>query len=560
MNFRNFTTGVFVYGLSATFSMALAGDVTVGDIPRAEPPRALPSIAPAEIKKEVKPAYQAPTGGNDIKVLIKSFTFSGNQSFSQQALSAALADYQQREISFKELNEAVQVITAFYRERGYFLAQAYLPAQDIAENKVEIVILEGQLGALKLLGATDLDKASLSKLAGHQLSKGDTVTEYNLVRNVTLLNRLPGLAAIAQLNPGQDVGETDTHVTLQPAPRLQGYIGANTYGNRFTGREVVLAGLQLNNAAGLGDQLSLSLKRSNDEGQRGLGLSYVTPINSAATVLNVGYNYIGYQLGGNFKNLDASGQSQYFNLSIDHSILRDAHKGLSARLGTSYKLVNDEVGFAALENKRNISAADIGLNAGWTNATSSVNYLLGASLRTGSVNFKDDTYEALDATAAKTKGGFIKYNVNFSRQQFFNHGFSMALHADYQRASKNLDSVEKLSIGGINRWRQFAELPSLADTGLVVGAELRKNIPSQSQRFLLSLSPYGFIDIGRGKINQRPAGGENHVKSIHGGFGLDATFANRWLFSLVGSHHNRDFSGADAENEVRVWGQLIKQF
>jgi hemolysin activation/secretion protein len=169
----------------------------------------------------------------------------------------------------------------------------------------------------------------------------------------------------------------------------------------------------------------------------------------------------------------------------------------------------------------------------------------------------------LDETSVKTKGGFIKYNLNATRLQYFKSGVTIALQADYQRASKNLDSVEKIATGGINRWRAFAELPSLADSGFVVGAEIKKRIPANKKLaslLLVELSPYGFIDFGRGKINQKSSIDDNHVKSIHYGLGLDATFRNKWLFSLTASHQNRDFEGTGAENEARVWGQLQKYF
>ena len=550
--------------LGVSLHVSAAGGVPdTGDIPRAEPPRGLPSTAPATIKKQVKPAYQPIDSDKLVTLAVQEFTFSGNQSFASEELSALLIDYKKRDIGFKALNQATKRITAFYRNNGYFLAQAYLPTQDIEQGAVEIAIIEGKLGALSLSDTEAFDAAFMKNMAAYRLGANDTVSEHNLIRNVTLLNSLPGTRATAQLNPSDTVGGTDIEVTMQPLPRWQGYIGANTYGNRFTAREVVLAGARLNNPAGRGDQLSLDLKRSNNNGQRGLNLGYITPIHESGTLFNVGYNYVDYKLGGTFKALDAFGESQYFNISLDQPIVRDAQKGLSARLTTSYKVMNDEVSTVSLQNRRNIIAAEFGLFGDWLNAAGNVSNQVGISVRTGKVMFKDDFAQALDATGAKTKGGFVKYNLNATRLQYFESGVSIALRADYQRASKNLDSVEKISTGGINRWRQFAELPSLADTGFVIGAELRKKIPANetlARLLLIDISPYGFIDFGRGKISQKSLTNNNHVKSIHSGLGLEATFKNDWIFSLSGSHQNRDFAGAGAENEARIWGQLRKYF
>ncbi len=558
---KYFLVAMFLF----TFArLTMAGGVpNVADIPRAEQPKQLPSAKPVEINKQEKPSYKPADASNAIKVSVEAFTFIGNTSFTDKVLNTRLADFLNRKVGVAELNEATQEITAFYRENGYFLAQAYLPTQDITGNTLEIAIVEGKLGILNTSGTEGFDVVFMRDMAAYQLNPGDTVSERNLVRNVTLLNSLPATRATAQLSPNENVGATDIEVTLEPLPKFQAYLGANTYGNRFTGREVLIAGAKFNNPAGLGDQLSIDLKRSNDDGQRGLSLAYLTPVHASGSLLSLGYNYVDYKLGRELEPLDASGESQYFNIALDQPIVRDAQKGLTAHFATSYKVMNDEVSLAALENRRKITAAEFGIIADWLNASGNVSHQVGAYIRAGKLKFRNDFAESLDETGAKTKGSFAKYSLTASRLQYFENGMSLALHASYQRASKNLDSVEKISIGGINAWRQYAELPSLADTGLVLGAELRHKLTineALTKRGIVDISPYVFVDTGRGKINQKALNNDNHVKSIHAGLGLDTTFKQDWVLRLSGSHQNRDFSGAGAENELRFWGQLMKYF
>ena len=553
--------GLSVFGITVLSQAAPA--LPDANIPRAGPAQPLPFVAPTEIKQQERPAYKPDADDKEIKLVIQAFTFSGNQSFTNEQLNLLLQDYAKREIGLRELNEATKVITEHYRKNGFFLAQAYLPAQEINKNAVEIAILEGNLGELKMNGTDKLNEAFLKKMALYDFKSGDAISENNLVRNVTLLNALPAARATAQLNPGDEIGSTDVEIELQPLPRWQAYIGANTYGNRFTGREVALAGLSVNNLAGVGDQLNLNLKSSKDEGQRGLQLSYYTPVHASGTLLNVGYNYVDYKLGGEFKVLKASGDSQYFNINLDQPIVRNARHGLTARLGGSYKIISDEVSAFALDNRRDIKGVDLGLYGDWFDNTGDASNQLAINIRTGQVKFKDDFAETLDETGAKTEGDFVKYNLVASRTQYFKNGFSLALRADYQATNKNLDSVEKMTIGGINRWRAFAELPSLADAGLMAGVEIRKKIPankSLASLLLVELSPYGFVDAGRGKINQKPSSNDNHVKSVHYGLGMDAAFKKDWLLNVTVSHQNRDFDAASAENETRIWGQLQKEF
>lgn len=533
------------------------------NIPRPEPVLPPPNVAPAEIKQQEKPAYKPSASEKEVKLVIQTFTFSGNKRFTSELLSDLISIYTKREIGLKELNEATKMITDHYRKNGYFLAQAYLPAQDINENSVEIAVLEGNLGEMKLNGTENLNAEFLKKLAAYRLKNGDAVSEHNLVRNVTIINSLPAIRASAQLNAGDEVGSTNVEIDLQPLPRWGAYVAANTYGNRFTGREVVLAGIRLNNPAGVGDQLSLNLKNARDDGQRGLQLAYFTPIHASGTLLSLSYNYVDYKLGGEFEALEATGDSQYFNFGVDQPLVRNAQHGLTARFAGSHKKVNDEVSAFALKNRRDISGIELGLFGDWLDSSGEASNQLGINIHAGRVNFKNDFAEALDETGAKIAGSFVKYNLIASRVQYFTNGVSLTLRADYQAANKNLDSVEKFSIGGINRWRAYAELPNQADAGFMAGAEIRKRIPanqSLASLLLVELSPYAFVDAGKGIVNENALSNDNHVKSIQAGLGMDFLFKKDWHLSVSASHQNRDFEGVDAENETRFWGQILKEF
>lgn len=533
------------------------------NIPRAEPIKQLPFTAPAEIRQQQQPPQQPTASDADVKLIVDTFIFSGNQSISSEQLGALLKDYTQREIGLKALHETVKIITDHYRQKGFFLAQAYLPAQDINENKVEISILEGTLDALKFKANGSLNNKFTAQMAEYNLKPGDAVTENNLVRNIALLNSLPALKAIAQLNPGQAIGSTAVEIELQPLARWVGFASVNTYGNRFTGREVGQAGISLNNLADVGDQLIFNLKSSKDEGLRGLQLAYYVPVHASGTLLNLAYNYVDYKLGAEFKALNAFGSSQYFNIGIDQPLIKNARYGLTARFGGSYKAINDEVSASRLKNQRDITGFDIGLLGDWFDISNDSNYQLGLNLRAGQMKFKDDYARSLDASDAKTEGNFVKYSLAASRVQYFNNGYSLALRADYQTANKNLDSAEKFSIGGVNRWRAFSELPSIADGGFMMGADIRKNISAgegMASILMETLSPYVFIDLGKGRVNQNALSSNNHVKSIHYGLGLDAVFKQKWLLSVVASHQQQDADGARVNNETRVWGQLQKEF
>jgi len=81
---------------------------------------------------------------------VKGFRLSGNTLFTEAEIQPVLAPYLNKELDFEGLSEAVREVTSFYRTRGYFLAQAYLPRQELTSGTLEIHVLEGRIGKIKL--------------------------------------------------------------------------------------------------------------------------------------------------------------------------------------------------------------------------------------------------------------------------------------------------------------------------------------------------------------------------------------------------------------------------
>ena len=514
------------------------------NIPRVDTQPALPNASNPLIENKQEPAYPATLPeSTGIKVKVSHFRFTGNKNISETQLLALLNDYKDQSLGIKELNKITSLVTDYYRKQGFMLAQAYLPEQDITKDSLEIAVIEGYLGELKLKTAGQLDEAFLKRLATNGLEGNAAIKESNLVRNVTLINSLPGLNANSQLTPGQEVGYSDVEINVDAKPKFGGYFSVNNYGNRYTGREVASAGIYLNNLAGRGDRLNLNLKSSSGARQRSAQVGYVTAVFDSGALLNLSTGYLDYKLGGRFANLGAKGDSYYASALFDQPVIRSRLLNVTSRYGASYKDVSDQVTSFSLDNHRVISALELGLFSDWRNTGFNGFNQLGVNLKMADVDFKNNIARSLDATGANTSGYFFKYNLFASHLQPLTTNFNLRLMGEYQGTSKNLDSSEKLSVGGMNRWREFADIPTSADRGLLFGAELRRamlplaslaNAPAVFQT--MEMSPYVFFDYSRGNINHNALSNDNHVRSSHYGAGFDVLLAKRWTLDFSVSH------------------------
>jgi hemolysin activation/secretion protein len=552
-------------------AQALAGGVSFPDVQNIQqnlPRPALPQANPIIQVPEETPVPEKKQKKSSLKIVVKEFKFSGNKQFSSEILAAQVAYLTGHEVGMRELNEAVGTVRNYYRQHGYMLTQVYLPTQDLQKitdtgSVVELSILEGTLGEVKAEVGEGLSQPFFQSVSEYGLNKGDVLNERNLVRNIMVINGLPGVQVTSQLNPGEAVGSSDVVVSVEPKKTFNGFVSANNYGNRYTNRETLGFGMAFNNLHGRGDQLAVVGKVSNDEGQRSLSGLYFTPVGDAGTIMNLAYSYVDYKLGKDFKAFDAHGDANYFYASLEHPLLRETKKGVAFKIGSNYKVLDDQIDLFDLDNRRNIASLELGIEGDWLNESSSVAYQWAFIVTQGNVSFKDGTYKALDRSLLDTQGSFIKWNWTSSRTQVFENGVNWIVRADYQGTNSNLDIAERFGIGAINRWRQFSEIPSQADQGWMVGTDVRRTFATVGDDvtpYIQSVTPFVFYDAGRGKLNHDPIGSTTYVRSNLIGVGTDIQFPGQWILTTTYTHQKRDLDGSESNTEYQLWGQLRKNF
>ena len=81
--------------------------------------------APAiKLDEPARPAIQP----SSTRFVLKRFRVTGNTAFAEAELVAQVGDIVGKDIGFADLDQAASRISRYYRERGYLVARAYLPA------------------------------------------------------------------------------------------------------------------------------------------------------------------------------------------------------------------------------------------------------------------------------------------------------------------------------------------------------------------------------------------------------------------------------------------------
>lgn len=414
-------------------------------------------------------------------VMVKAFKISGAVHISESKLQAMIASYTNKELTFTQMQEAASSITKAYREEGYFVARAYIPVQTMKEGIVEIAIIEGNYGELKLNNTSLVKDSILQGMLDNGKDK-NIISNTTLERAMLIINNTPG-AKVTQVDvmPGKVIGTSDFAVKTEPTQRYDGYIIGDNYGSRYTGENRVMAGLNLNSLAGIGDKLSIVGMASNGFDLKYGRIAYSAPLMSNGLGGELSYSNTNYSLTDKYAGLDAYGTARMVEGSLTYPFLKTRHETLNITSSLALKKLNDHQNGAIISDKdatvftlganHTKDCKFLGLDAKTTSAL---------TLTSGNLTFNDTVSEATDAAGANTQGRYNKISGSVGGTIAFNQATSLSTNLLFQKAlgHKNLDGTEDFILGGSNGVKAYPTSELSAENGLMLNTELFQALPT----------------------------------------------------------------------------------
>jgi len=508
------------------------------------------------------PSGAAPARPADVgpKFLVRSLHVTGETRFSEAQLVAATDFKPDSELNLADLREFAARITSLYNQSGYFVAQAYLPAQEIKNGAVTIAVIEGHYGEIGVHNESHVSDGLISSiLAG--LNSGDPVEIAPLDRRLLIISDLPGVEASSTLSPGAAVGTSDLKINLTPGPRVTGSLEADNWGNPYTGAYRLGATVNINNLIGYGDVLSFRTLDSTTGDMTYGRVSYQAQVQDAT--VGVAFTAFRYHLEGAFADLDASGTEEIASVYGSYPLIRSRNNNLYAVIDFDYRIFQDKIGATSTVTDKAASVVTIGLNGdshdtfgggGWN--TYSVAGVF------GDLDIQSSAARQIDAATARTNGGYGKVYGSFSRLQNVIGPVSLFGWFRGQAAFQNLDISEKMELGGATGVRAYPEGEAYGDQGYIATLEARLQLPKWPPNLPGQMQLIGFVDTGYVTLNHSPwLNGAN--TAVRSGVGVGLTWAetNRFLVSVGVAHRIGDPPATSAPDRWgRVWAQVIVFF
>lgn len=517
-----------------------------------------PQRAPPEIRIQQGVA-PAGTDAKEVKILVKALRVTGSTVFSEAELIALTGFTPGSEFTLTELRGLAAKITAHYARNGYFAARAFLPAQNVKDNIVAITISEGQYGQVILRNQSTLsDKVVNEHLAG--VRGGDPILADPLESRLLRLSDVPGVDVKTTLVPGTAPGTSDLLVDVTPGKRVSGSIDADNAGNRYTGEYRLGATVNLNNPLGLGDVASLRAVTSG-QGLNYVRGSYQLPVGKAT--VGVAYSHLDYKLGKEFAPLGANGTADVASIYAIYPLVRSRNTNVYAQVGYDAKIFQDRVDLISSVTDRRVGVLTTSLYGnhrdtfgGGGASTFSV------GLSAGKLDIRTPAALAADAASARSNGGFNKLAFAATRVQRVTDSISLAGGISGQLASKNLDSSEKMELGGMNGVRAYPQGEAPGDEGYLLNVEARYLLPKFWETQPGQMHLVGFVDHGSVTINKNPWFTGDNQRTLSAA-GLGATWVDPGNFA-VRAYYARKLGSTPAlsapDKSGRFWIQLVKYF
>lgn len=544
------------------------------------PPNLAPNVQPdIEVQKQSRPAMK---GMSSATVTVNSVVFSGNTLVSSAELQPLVASVVGKKVTFGELQEVAYKVSDYYREKGYMVARAYIPAQQVKDGVIEIQIIEGRRDQVKVNPGNDplVRQSYQQSVMERAVDANAVITEADLERGLLLLGDLPGVTNVkGVLEPGSQVGTSNVVVNSEAANRYFGALDFDDFGNRYSGQGRVGFTAGVNSLTGYGDQLTFRGQTSGQQsgGQTNYGrIAYQIPIGADGFKLGAAYASMYYKLGINplYTANHTNGTAETASLFGTYPFIRSRALNLYGQVGyDNIQTNNNNAGGLPTYNlKSSINVGNLGLNGNSRDGflTGGINTFSASATfgdASNTANYGGQTWGYV------TDGGFQRYNLAAARTQRVTDSLQGVINAYGQFATKNLDGSQKFYLGGPTGVRSYPVGEGAGSQGGVFQFE--------AQQALWYGSPVGnitgiaFYDAGVTQlyVNQ-PQGwnvltpGRSNSYWLQGiGLGLKATISTRGYLSATWAHtvgvNNGQINGnnSDGQNlKNQFWLQGVYQF
>lgn len=460
-------------------------------------------------------------------------------------------------LTIGQLQQIADVVTKYYHERGYFLARAIIPSQEVNDGVVNIRVLEGHLEKIMTIGNKRYSSAVLSR--PFQSFIGDLVTAKQTENALLTLAQYPGLSAFGVFHPGGYVGTTDMVINVQQERPYDASVRADNEGTKFTGRNRLIGTVDWNNPTGDADLLKVvALKTFVPDNSTFGDVRYEHPFYDPANTMALDLSRNTFDVSGSgITPGTIGGISKIAALSLQRAFLRSREQNITGTIDLSRKRADTQF-VGRVIGRDDMAVLGFQLNYDSINAflgTISSSYLRLERGLPGVLGVPSDSeIENKQVSPPPSRFGsdgkpalpdFTRLILNYQIFKSLPYTQSFLFRFDGQYSPDVLTSLEQFVIGGSDSVRAIPTSQFLVDKGVFGSLEYSVRAPGFADKPAFAGFTWGqvlrfriFTDAAVGVMN-KPLNPNTKRVSVEGnGVGVEFTWPGRFTANLQWAHLN----------------------
>lgn len=450
---------------------------------------------PITVEREAEPVRGSPNA----VIVASAIRITGNDVVPSAAFAPVIGRFVGQTLDAGGLRDLARAVAEVARARGLAFATASIQPQAMAGGLIEVALDEGQVDAVRILGAGNAAaERLLDRLRGRK-----AITQAELERTLLSIGDLPGIRVKESRFVRQD-GFGILLVTIVQ-DRADAFFQIDNRGSREVGpiRSTLLANVR--GVAVAGDEIGvIAANTPNDPGEFAFfGGRYTLPVAASGGRITFGGSYGRSNPGATLRRFDVVGESVEAYMSYSHTLLRRKLHSLWASGEVRGTAIDQDILGRPLRRDR-LTTVTAALNGRGTIGGGS--YTAELTL-TGGLPV-DRATRAGDPLSSREDGDarFATAGFAVDWEKRLNERISLRLASAGQIASRPLLATAEIGAGGPAFGRAYDYSERTGDNGILGSAELRFDFERGPRDLIDRLQFYAFVDGG-------------YVDNLRGGFG-----------------------------------------
>ena len=407
-------------------------------------------------------------------------------------------NYEGRELSLKDINEAVSKMNRELMERGFSTSRVVIPEQNLSEGTLRLVLQIGRIHAVRFAEDSDI----LYTYNLFPFREGDVLNVRDIEQGLEQAKRLPSQDITVKLLPAQEPQMTDVLLTVTRGKNVYGTISVDDSGLEDTGKLQWYTSVGIDQIFQRNDilRVGMNLDGAQDgyaKGTRGHNVSYTIPY--GAHTFTLSYQRSKYHQTVESRPYDfiSAGDTNISTFSWDYVLHRSASMKTSLdirlRKRNSHSFINDvEIPIQAMHQ----TSLEVGYAERLYIERDTLYFRIAHRFGLGWLGAQEEkTYP----NAPKTRYRLWLVDVDYVHPFTFGHRsatFTSSLHGQWTMNEQRLYGVDMISMGGRYTVRGFdGEVTLMGTNGWYLRNEFATRFPKQKAELYLGLdvgAVYGY--------------------------------------------------------------------